>query len=516
MVRKSGAIRLCVWALSGALSLMAVSDSLIAASEPSAGSRRPNIVYILADDLGYGDVQHLNPDLGKVPTPQIDKIAAEGMTFTDAHTSSSVCTPTRYSILTGRYNWRTHLQEFVLDGFDAPLIPADRLTVAGLLRDAGYATACIGKWHLGLGIPVAEERTLDVADASSVDWKGRISGGPTDLGFDYFYGIAGSLNMPPYIYIENDRFVGAATAIKAFNREGLSEPDFEAVDTLPEISRRTVEFIERQSSSKPFFVYVALTSPHTPILPTTEWRGRSEIGAYGDFVMQTDAVIGEIVAAVDAAGFRDNTLVVVTSDNGCSKWANIEEMLERGHHPSGPFRGSKSDLWDGGHRVPFVVRWPARVEPGTSSDELISLNDLMATCAELVGTKLPDDAGEDSVSFLPALEGGAITSTRAGVVHHSFSGHFAYRQGEWKLLLAKASGGWSSPMEAEASAHSPPGQLYDMENDPGETNNLYRSRSEVVERLLSQLESDVRRGRSTKGSDQPNDHQGIVLWKSGE
>ena len=470
---------------------------------------RPNIVYILTDDLGYGDVHALDPERGKIATPHMDQLIKQGMAFTDAHTSSSVCTPTRYGILTGRYNWRTRLQSRVLRGFDRPLIDADRLTVAGVLKQQGYTTACIGKWHLGLGLPTTTEKSSADKTGKNVDWSGQITGGPVELGFDYYYGISASLDMPPYIYIENDRFVGAATATKAFPRKGPAHPDFEAVDVLPEIGRKTVEFIKQQQADKPFFAYVPFTSPHSPILPSKEWQGKSKLGKYGDFVMQTDAVVGQIVAALDAAGLGENTIVIVTSDNGCSrKQAKADELKKMGHYPSAQFRGYKSDLWDGGHRVPFIVRWPAQVAAGTTSDQLVCLTDLMATCAELTGATVPENAGEDSVSFVAALDGKPIQSTRQGVIHHSINGHFSYRQDKWKLLLSTGSGGWSNGKTSGKTA----GQLYDMDTDPGETTNLYTSQPEVVAGLLAQLESDVRRGRSTAGADQKNDVP-VKIWK---
>jgi len=483
---------------------------------------RPNIVYILCDDLGYGDVQCLNPERGKIATPHMDQLAAQGIIFTDAHTSSSVCTPTRYGILMGRYNWRTHLQSGVLKGYSESLIAADRLTVAGFLKAQGYATACIGKWHLGMDMPFVNGKPKGKNPKNvQVDWKGIIKNGPVNMGFDYYYGIAASLDMPPYIYIENDRFVGEATSVKGFPasikgeniKTGAASEDFEAVDVLPEIGRKTVEYIRKQK--EPFFAYVTLTSPHTPIVPSDEWKGRSEIGAYGDFVMQTDAIIGQIVDTVDAAGLRENTLIIVTSDNGCSKFADIQSMKKQGHYPSAHLRGSKADLWDGGHRVPFIMRWPEGITVGSQSDQTICLTDLMATCADILGTKLPETAGEDSVSFLPALSGKPIVSSRAGIIHHSYTGHFAYRQGKWKLLLAKGSGGWSAPKEKDVPEGSPEAQLYDMENDPGETTNLYASKPEVVQRLLMLLDADVQRGRSTVGSDLENDVKQINLWKSG-
>ena len=490
-----------------AVVLFSASSGL--ADQPTDADR-PNIIYILTDDLGYGDVHALNPNRGKIATPHMDRLAKQGMSFTDAHTSSSVCTPTRYGILTGRYNWRTRLQKHVLRGFDRPLIDVDRLTVADVLQQQGYTTACIGKWHLGLGLPAIQGKPNVGKNGKDVDWSGRISGGPVDLGFDYYYGISASLDMPPYIYIKNDRFVGSATATKAFNRKGPAHPDFEAVDVLPEIGHKTVEFIKQQQADKPFFAYVPFTSPHSPILPSKKWRGKSKLGKYGDFVMQTDAVIGQIVDALDAKGLSENTIVIVTSDNGCSrKQAQADKLNKMGHYPSAQYRGYKSDLWDGGHRVPFIVRWPARVDPGTTSDQLICLTDLLATCAELSGASVPENAGEDSVSFAAALEGNPIQSTRQGMIHHSIDGNFSYRQGKWKLLLSKGSGGWS---KGETSGGAV-GQLYDMDTDPGETTNLYTSQTEVVATLLTQLESDVARGRSTAGADQKNDVP-VNIWKN--
>jgi arylsulfatase A-like enzyme len=491
-----------------------LTSGLLAQTEDQAAdqSQPPNIVYILADDLGYGDVQYLNPERGKIATPHMDQLAATGMSFTDAHTSSSVCTPTRYGILTGRYNWRSRLQSGVLFGADQPLIPTSRMTVASFLKEQGYQTACIGKWHLGLGLKNENGNLTKGRNAVGIDWSQEITGGPIDLGFDYYHGIAASLDMPPYIFIENNRFVGEATATKTFygNRRGPAHPDLEADDILPEIGRQAVGFIEKQKMDQPFFMYVPLTSPHTPIAPSKEWIGKSDLGAYGDFVMHTDAIVGQIVEAVDNAGLKENTLVIVTSDNGCSaKPSKADQLQAAGHFPSAQLRGYKSDLWDGGHRVPFIVRWPSQVEAGTTNDQTICLTDLLATCADLVGSTLPDDAGEDSVSFLPALNGETIQSTRKGIVHHSIGGKFAYRMGKWKLLLTPASGGWTK----EPTAKNTLAQLYDMQADLGEQNNIYDSNPDVVEQLLAQLKQDVNRGRSTEGAKQPNDSNKIRIWK---
>ncbi|MEW4561809.1 arylsulfatase [Bremerella sp. JC770] len=526
---------LVLWQLalfSGLNTLKAEEPATRLTSETSATATSPNIIYILADDLGYGDVQCLNPEQGKIATPHIDRLAAEGMAFTDAHTSSSVCTPTRYGILTGRYNWRSKLQQGVLDGYGEPLIPTDRLTVATFLKNHGYTTAMIGKWHLGLGISTIDEKPATPIgnlrakvgegefapqELSNIDWDGTINGGPVDLGFDSWFGIPASLDYPPYVWIRDRSWVAAGTYAKAFRRPGPASEDFEAIDVLDKIGAESVKFIDEYKGDKPFFVYIPLTSPHTPIVPTKQWQGKSGLGHYGDFVMQTDHVIGQIMTAVDNSTFADNTLIIVTSDNGCSKAAGISKLESQGHYPSAHLRGSKADLWDGGHRVPFIVRWPSRVKAGTQCHQTISLTDLMATCAELTGKEMPYNAGEDSVSFAKALDGKTIASSRSGVIHHSISGHFAYRMGKWKLLLAKGSGGWTAPNEKKAAENGAPvAQLYDLENDPGETNNLYASQPEVVARLLAQLKSDVARGRSTNGTAANNDVETIQLWKSGQ
>lgn len=472
----------------------------------------PNIVIIFADDMGYGDVQCLNPERGKIPTPHMDKLAADGMVFTDAHTTSSVCTPSRYSLLTGRYNWRTPLQQHVLWGYSEALITADRLTVPGFLREHGYHTACIGKWHLGMTLattsgPLPEGRR---PKSLNIDWKGKIQDGPTARGFDHFYGISASLDMAPYAYIENDRFLGELPQ----DGKTATAKGFDRSDVLPEIGRKSAAYIKARDSKTPFFLYVPLTSPHTPIVPTDEWIGKSGIGKYGDFQMQTDHVIGQVINAVDDAGLSENTLVVVSSDNGCSRAANFPALEKHGHFASAQYRGSKADIWEGGHRVPFIARWPKVIKPGTTTVDTISTTDLLATCAELVGADLPPNAGEDSVSFLPALSGKPIVTERTGIVHHSISGHFAYRQGKYKLLLARGSGGWTSPNEKQA-ADAADAQLYDLDTDPGETKNLYKSHPEIAAELLTGLNTLIVNGRSTPGPKQKNDVPEITLWKNG-
>ena len=427
-----------------------------------AETSRPNIVYILADDMGYGDVQVLNPERGKILTPNMDKVAADGMIFTDAHTTSSVCTPTRYSIQTGRYNWRTKLQKSVLDGYGEPLIAPDRMTVPKLLGENGYTTAMIGKWHLGLNIATIDgevaapkeglrkkkgKGAFPPEELSNIDWKKEIGGGPVDLGYDSWFGITASLDFPPYVWIKDRNWIGEGNYSKAFNRPGPATEDFEAIKVLDRLAMESVDYISEYEGEEPFFIYIPLPSPHTPIVPSEKWQGKSGISKYGDFMMQTDAFVGQVVKALDDKGLTDNTLLIVTSDNGCSKAANFKELESHGHFASAQYRGSKADLWDGGHRVPFLVKWPGVVKPGSVSDVLTCQTDLLATCAEMLGATLPANAGEDSESILPALKGEPVKFTRKGIVHHSVHGYFSYRMGKWKLLLSKGSGGWSSPSE---------------------------------------------------------------------
>lgn len=461
-------------------------------------ARLPNIVFVMCDDLGYGDIHCLNKEHGKIATPSVDKLARRGMIFTDAHSGSSVCTPTRYGLLTGRYSWRTTLQRGVVQGFAPNLIAADRPTVASFLKAQGYHTAVIGKWHLNFEYTDPDSgKTLKRPKGVTGPVGARIPDGPLTRGFDYFHGFhhAGSMKA----VIENDRVI---------------EHD-DVINMLPRLTRKAVEYIDaRAADKKPFFLYVPLGSPHTPIVPSKAWQGKSKLGAYGDFVMETDNALGEINKALARHGLTDNTLVIFTSDNGCSKAAGIDKLAKQGHRVSAHLRGSKADIWEGGHRVPFVASWPGHIKPGSTSDELICLVDLFATVADITGKPLPSESAEDSVSFLPAFSGDPIVSTRKGVVHHSISGHFAYRMGPWKLALARASGGWTSPTEKQAKPGFPEAQLYNMTKDVSESRNLYDEYPDVAKMLLDQLTSDVTSGRSTEGAASKNDTDRIELWKS--
>ncbi len=468
------------------------------ATAADLAARKPNIVYILCDDLGYGDVRCLAPKTSKIPTPHADRLAKQGMILTDAHSGSSVCTPTRYGLMTGRYSWRTRLQKGVVTGFAPSLIALDRPTIASFLRQHGYHTAAIGKWHLDFEYLNPETgKRYERKNHKTPPIGARIPDGPIHRGFDYYHGFHHARNMEAVI--ENDRVI---------ERDAV-------INMLPRLTRKSVEYIEsRAGKDQPFFLYIPLGSPHTPIVPTPEWQGKSGLGDYGDFVMQTDNVVGEVSAALDKHGMTENTLVIFTSDNGCSKAAGIPALAQKGHLVSAHLRGSKADIWDGGHRNPFIVRWPGKVEPNSMSDQLICQTDVFATVAEIVGVSVPAASCEDSVSFLPALFGKPIESTRVGVIHHSISGHFAYRTENWKLSLARGSGGWSSPKENQVPADAPDAQLYDLAKDPSETTNLYLKESEIAKRLLNQLKKDVFSGRSTDGPASKNDIETISLWKT--
>ena len=489
------------WVLIGLLSLYACKPNQPQNDEPGL----PNIVYILADDLGYGDLTCYNPE-SKISTKHIDQLAGEGMLFTDAHSGSAVCTPTRYGILTGRYSWRSRLKKGVTWSYDPLLIDTKRLTVASMLKAHGYHTACIGKWHLGLDWQQHASGKTDITQP--------VKNGPNDVGFDYFFGIAASLDIPPYVYMENDR--ATTTAIdtvdamdgKAFWRRGPIGDDFKHVEVLPKLTDKAIDYINQRADTKaPFFLYFPLPAPHTPILPTDEFTGKSGAGVYGDFVLMVDDVLARVVRALEANGLKENTMVIFTSDNGFAPMAGIKEMHGFGHHPSYIFRGHKADIYEGGHRVPFIVSWPARIKGGTQSNETVCLTDFMATCAGISNSTLPANAGEDSFSLLPALlQEPYEEPLREATVHHSVDGYFSIRKGKWKLAFCPGSGGWSFPNPQEAREEGlPMMQLYDLEADPGEQVNLLDQHPEVVSDLTALMEKYIRDGRSTPGAPQQNE-----------
>lgn len=493
-------------------------------SAQETSERYPNIVVIYADDLGYGDVQCYNPERGKIPTPHIDKLASQGMRFTDAHSSSGVCSPSRYTILTGRYHWRSRLQRGIVGLWGAPLIPKDRMTIASLAKQRGYRTACIGKWHLGWNWPIpggekgklfrasgAKNKKLTATDEQRNVWKDvfskAITGGPTAVGFDEYFGTDVP-NWPPYCFIENDRTVGIPSEFgdpKLFIRNQASKqgPALEGwtlEPILPKLGDRAVAFIERQAKSlNPFLIYMPLTSPHTPLSVNKEWKGKSGLNLYADFVMETDAVVGRVLDALEKSGVANETLVVFTSDNGCAPYIGVADLEKQGHYASGPLRGYKADAWEGGHRVPFIVRWPGVVKPGSVCDQLVHQADLMATFAGVLGKTLPENAGEDSFNLIPILQG-ENKPVREHAVSASISGVPAVRSDNWKYIPAKGSGGWG-----KGGDQSQPMQLYNLTDDIGEANNLAAKEPARVKEMQALLETIITKGRSNPGPNQKND-----------
>ena len=451
------------------------------AARPASPSARPNVVLILFDDLGSGDLGCTNPD-SRIPTPHLDRFATQSRRLLDAHSPSGVCTPTRYGLLTGRYAWRTSLEKGVLWGDSPLLIDTDRDTLAKLFARHGYRTACFGKWHLGLGSP------------PNTDYARPLRPGPLECGFDTFEGIAGSLDMTPYVWIVDDRPEQPATKRfeeelpvryggEGFVRPGPGAPDFRHADILRRTVDRAIDWTrDALDQDEPFFLYLPLTAPHTPWLPDDDLRGTSGAGPYGDFVSTIDRELGKLFALLDERAL-DNTLVVVTSDNG-AHWTP-QEIEHFGHRANLDYRGQKADIWEGGHRVPFFVRWPGRVPAGTSETRLFSHTDFHATFAELLED--PAQAPDSQSALALWLGNNESEPTRERMVQHSFEGTFAMRSGRYKWIEGLGSGGFTDPWFRQPEEGEPPGQLYDLERDPSESDNLYALRPEVVERLKSEL-----------------------------
>ena len=492
---------------------------LFAATAPAAEASKPNVVVILADDMGIGDLGCYNPK-GKIATPHLDRLAAGGMRFTDAHTPSSVCTPTRYGLLTGRYCWRTRLTSGVLDGFSPPLIENDRTTVASFLKQQGYDTACIGKWHLGMQWTRLDGKLEDqdrgtergFRPGTTIDFGKPVTAGPLTVGFDSYFGISASLDMSPLAWIEQDRsspapdmtVPGDHDTLYLVHSAGAAHSDFKMDVVLGTLKRRSVEWLHaRKDSDKPFFLYLPLNSPHLPVAPSAAFIGKSGIGLYGDFVMETDDCVGGVLDALKNAGKLDNTLVIFTADNGglWHEWTPQEAddvkgykptprgkvNGDQGHHSNAHLRGTKADVWEGGHRVPFIAHWPAKVAGGQVSGALVELTDILATCADVLGERLPAGAGPDSHSFFPALKD-ASSPGRDFAVHHTLAGKFSIRMGGWKLAEERGSGGFSTPRTVRVAEGEAKGQLYDLANDPSETKNLYLEHPDIVARLQKKLD----------------------------
>jgi arylsulfatase A-like enzyme len=452
---------------------------------------RPNIVYLLADDLGIGDLGCYNAD-SKIPTPSMDALAKEGMIFTDAHSGSAVCSPTRYGILTGTYAFRTRLKSGVLWGSSPLLIKEGEPTVASMLKKQGYNTACIGKWHLGLGW-----QTLDSGvqltdkwqeEITKIDYSKPLLSGPHTVGFDYFFGIPGSLDMPPYLYIENQFPQGIPTEItNEGGRTGITVPGFKAKNVMPDLTQKAVEYIKQQKPGKPFFLYFPWTAPHTPVVPNAEFVGKSKAGIYGDFVVECDETVKRIIQTLKESGLYENTIVILTSDNGSSPHGfPIAQEIAYEHNTSNGFKGRKSHSYEGGHRVPFIVSWPKMVKSNSKTGETICLTDLYATLAELVGHEMNVEEAHDSYSILPVLKSEQYEKPlREATIHHSLNGDFAIRKGDWKYIDAPGHGGFAQIKETVPVDSF---QLYNLVNDPFETTNVYNENRGVATQLGELLE----------------------------
>jgi arylsulfatase A-like enzyme len=453
-----------------------------------AEASKPNIVLIMVDDMGYGDPKCYNAS-SQIPTPNFDTLAREGMRFTDAHAPGPLCHLSRYGLLTGRYPFRADVKKWPRQA----VIEPGQATLATMLRDAGYTTAMVGKWHLGF---------------NENGYGAPLPGGPTDCGFDRFFGIRASTDIPPYFYIRDDRAVEPPTATiedhytegwspiqGEFWRAGGIAPNLELQDVLPRFTEEACEVIQSQdktSSASPFFLYLAFPAPHTPWLPAEPFVGKSKAGLYGDFMVMVDAMIGRVLTTLEQQGFKQDTLVIVTSDNGPVWYEADRNRL--GHDSVAGLRGMKADAWEGGHRMPFIVRWPGKIEPGAVSSQLICFTDVLATLAELLDLKLADQAGPDSFSFLHSLMGKDNQDARQSIAMQTGSGLWTVRIGDWKLISGLGSGGFSKPSRVPPTDDGPKGQLYHLSADPAETNNLYRQYPEKV----AELEQELNRLRTSE------------------
>ena len=476
----------------------------------------PNIVYILADDMGYGDIQKYNAN-SQIPTPHLDQLAENGVRFTDAHSNSAVCTPSRYGILTGRYAFRTRLKKGVIWGYGEPLIKKEKETVASLLKNNGYTTACIGKWHLGLEW-VKEDTTKIIPDIKwddkvapgfedNVDYSKKVKGGPSEHGFDYSYIVPASLDMVPYCYLRNGKTVETPDSYTkgrnedehgrgVFWRAGPASPSFEFSEVLPNFIDTACNYIARHANKeKPFFLYLPLPAPHTPWLPKEEYNGSSRAGTYGDFVIMVDDMIGKVIRKIESLGLTENTFIIVTSDNGAD-W-RPEDIEKHGHKANFVFKGRKADIYEAGHRIPFIARWDGVIPKGSISEETMCATDLMATLAGMLNVPLKEGSAEDSYNLWPAFIGKSYQSPiRDATVHQSLHGFLSIRKGSWKFTPHRGSGGFTKPDYIKPDEEEAPGTLYNLEDDPGELNNLYKEKPELVQELSLLLDKIRKQGYS--------------------
>lgn len=478
-----------------------------------AEAAKPNIVILYADDMGFGDLGVQNSE-SRIPTPHLDRLAAQGARFTDAHSSSGVCTPSRYALLHGRYHWRKF--HGIVNSFDQPVLDAERTTLPELLKTKGYKTACIGKWHLGWDWNAIKRPGATPAKAAgnvpggfapnAFDWSKPIPGGPLSHGFDYYFGDDVP-NFPPYAWFENDRVITEPTVPLATPkrtaegsweaRPGPSVKDWDFWAVMPKLTEKAVEWIGEQKQDEPFFLYFPFTSPHAPIVPTQDFVGKSKAGDFGDFVAQTDDTVGRILRALQEGGFAENTLVIFTADNGPEHYA-YDRIQNFQHRSMGPLRGLKRDLWEGGHRVPFVVRWPSRIPARSVFSGILSQIDIYATIATIVEAEIPPGSAEDSYNQYSFLSG-KTPSVRNAVVHNTNANAYAIRHGDWVLIAAKTGGVSKVPEwfdKENGYARNPhPGELYNLSNDLAQKHNLYAEHSDKVQELSALLEQVRAKGQ---------------------
>ncbi len=481
--------------------LLLLASTLVAIAQLQSASPKPNVVILYADDMGVADVSYGDPK-AKIQTPNIDRLAAGGMTFTDGHSSSGICTPSRFALLTGQHHWRRF--HGIVGAFGGTVFKDGEFTIAGMFKEKGYRTGCFGKWHLGWDFDSIRKPGVTKKDwpkAESYDWTKRFAGGPLERGFDHYFGD-GTINFPPYCWIEGDRFVTIPTkpVIKSKPlagagsfRPGPMAESWNPYDILPTITEKTVEWISNQKKDKPFFAYLAFNSPHYPIVPNKAFHGKSKAGYYGDFVIETDAMVGKVLAALDKHGFAENTIVVFSADNGPEN-AAFQRLGKFDQWSSGKFRGLKRDIYEGGHRVPFIVRWPGQVEAGAVSDETVSQVDLAATFAKVVDYKLGENEAIDSYDLLPVLKGEDYENPlRIATVQNTSPGKFALRQGDWVLIDApsgaakKESKSYLEHFGLEAYGKGHRGLLFNLKDDPRQSKNLYAKHPEKVKSMRDLL-----------------------------
>ncbi len=511
------------------IKLVLITIALQITSCTPTQNKLPNIVIIYADDMGYGDLNCQNTE-SKIPTPNLDQLASQGMRFTDAHSSSGICSPSRFALLTGTYHWRR--QHDIVGAFGKPFFHKTDITLPQVLKTKGYTTACFGKWHLGWDWQFINEPSGEVWQwgamrkfylPEDIDWSKAIAGGPMDRGFDYYFGD-GTINFPPYAWVENDRLTEVPTEVMDIDNIGFDTKEGEwefrpgpkvkgwnPYKVLPTLTKKTMEWINNQDETQPFFLYFALPSPHAPIIPNDEFDGKSQAGAYGDFMVQTDWVVGQVLNILREKGLDDNTIIIFTADNGPEAYA-WERAGKFEHFSMGDFRGLKRDVWEGGHHVPFIVKWPGEVESGSVTNEVISQLDIMATLAQITGIELPESAAPDSYNMLPVLKGERYKSPlRQATVHNTYESVWGIRKGDW-LYINSPSGGHREMPESFKNLRgytdfNTETLLFNMKEDPGQRVNLYEKYPEKIKEMDMLLQLYRENEKNSPGSEMKFDKE---------